>query len=480
MFRIKLLLQIAFIWLFCASVGHTQDWIDWVCEIPGHPTEERIKNRTFPSIALPGSSLFDVNTKKILTYGEKDYLEEAAKHDIHHYSTQFGMVWYLTAEKPYYGLSNRLAGAFEHLIVEYEWHAQRNPNMLFLPEMRITNHQELDAFPPDSDFWLRDADGNIIKNSVPWDEFVIDILNPKVQQILIDRVVGLAECGLFDGVMFDAWVPFHASMYRKHFGIDEEVVIEAYINILKGIRALVRDDFLILVNRNRHKSPRYAEWINGSFMETNVDSFPEGYTYEGLIEIEDALLWNEKHLREPRINILQGEGVFEPVNSPNNLRWMRVFTTMSLTHSDGYCIFRSPTEIDGYIQGTHIWHDFWNADLGHPIGEKGQHYDNREGVFIREFTNGWAVYNRSGKPQEIRLRAASTGWNSGYTSEKHVLADLDGEIYIKPPNGDLNGDGTVNILDLVIVANAFGNNAPDLNGDGVVNILDLVIVANAF
>ncbi|MYA99951.1 hypothetical protein F4X90_09795, partial [Candidatus Poribacteria bacterium] len=29
-------------------------------------------------------------------------------------------------------------------------------------------------------------------------------------------------------------------------------------------------------------------------------------------------------------------------------------------------------------------------------------------------------------------------------------------------------------------ANAFGTAEPDLNGDGVVNILDLVIVANAF
>jgi len=46
--------------------------------------------------------------------------------------------------------------------------------------------------------------------------------------------------------------------------------------------------------------------------------------------------------------------------------------------------------------------------------------------------------------------------------------------------GDVNGDGVVNIQDLVIVANAIGKAEPDLNGDGVVNIQDLVIVANAF
>ena len=48
--------------------------------------------------------------------------------------------------------------------------------------------------------------------------------------------------------------------------------------------------------------------------------------------------------------------------------------------------------------------------------------------------------------------------------------------------GDLNHDGVVNILDLVLVASQFGTTgitAADLNGDNTVNIQDLVIVANA-
>ena len=42
---------------------------------------------------------------------------------------------------------------------------------------------------------------------------------------------------------------------------------------------------------------------------------------------------------------------------------------------------------------------------------------------------------------------------------------------------DVNGDGVINILDLVAVANGFGKTEPDINGDGVVNILDLVMIA---
>ncbi len=48
--------------------------------------------------------------------------------------------------------------------------------------------------------------------------------------------------------------------------------------------------------------------------------------------------------------------------------------------------------------------------------------------------------------------------------------------------GDVNGDGIVNIQDLVLVASNLGKtgqNAADINGDGVVNIQDLVLVAGA-
>ena len=52
--------------------------------------------------------------------------------------------------------------------------------------------------------------------------------------------------------------------------------------------------------------------------------------------------------------------------------------------------------------------------------------------------------------------------------------------YTTIPPYDVNQDGEINILDLVLVADEFGKNTTqtDINGDGVVNILDLVMIAN--
>ena len=46
---------------------------------------------------------------------------------------------------------------------------------------------------------------------------------------------------------------------------------------------------------------------------------------------------------------------------------------------------------------------------------------------------------------------------------------------------DVNRDGVVNILDLVLIAQELGtgNQEADVNGDGVVNVFDLVAVADA-
>ena len=462
-----------------------------IIEPLGPSVVARITSRSLPSVFQAWDNLIGSEDAEL-------YAEQIARHDLH-WSPFFGLWWDTSAAEPTYGLSTRLGGDMEKAKAIREQRLLLNPNMVFLVEIRLHNYFGLDALPPDSNFWLRNAIGTNIKNSVVWDEYSLDILNSELQQLLINRIVGIAECGLFDGVLLDGFLNQGASYYSHlNIGTDEEI-IEAHAQILKGVREQVRDDFLILVNANDGKVPVHSEYVNGSFMEIGP-WHQGGYSYKYLQKVEDTLLWNEKNLRSPQINSLrpQGFGQYAP-DASENKRWMRLFTTMSLTHSDGYILYT--TGRSDFFNGLdekgefiphheHIWYDFWNAPLGRPIGgdeSKGGLYKTSKGVtidglFIREFTNGWAVYNRSGKAQEVRLSEQVTGVESGLRNTIHVIPDLDGEIYLKSTTDrhDVNGDGTVNILDLVAVANGFGKDTPDVNGDGVVNVLDLVAVANAF
>ena len=461
---------------------------DEVCDFPPllPPVRERMERRSFPSIFQMWDEVLGV-----------DHLTKDQRVALHDLTTRTGFYvgWDVTPTEPTWGLATSLAGSLALSRERLQRRINQNPNMISLFTVGFHTHYSDEAYPPGSDYFLRDENGELIRRSTgsPY----INFLNPEVQDLLVKRVVAVARCGLYDGVMIDQFVNHGAG--RSHiYGVSREEMIQAFLNIFRSVREQVRDDFLILINTNRSKATRYTEYVNGTFMEAGHDyvymsGMPGGFSYDGLKEIESTLSWSEENLRSPQINCLEGWGIpAESPDSPENQRWMRVVTTLSLTHSGGYVMYATGWGSVAvcpecpYVWGPgheHIWYDFWDADLGQPVGPKAQHHQDINGLFIREFTNGWAVYNRSGGPQTITfpqfvdpvgnadLRSAST----------HLLPDLDGEIYLKAKNpADVNGDWKVNILDLVHVANNFGQSDPDLNGDGVVNILDLTLIAQQF
>lgn len=439
-----------------------------VCDIP--PVDpsviERIDNRSFPSLVQTWNPVILPNVTKE---------EGMAKHDLY-WETYFGLMSLST--KPAVHLTDQLGGDLERAKNMRRSLLDLNPNMVFMIALNFTAHSDEGAFPPDSQLWLRGENGNRIKSE--YGEYLWNITHPELQKCAIDFILAISNCGLFDGVFIDNFQLWYVG--RDQNPATDEELINAFDNILRNAREGVRDDFLIITNGNEHKPIHYAKYINGTFMEV----FPEhqnAYSFEQLRYFEDTLLWSERNTLSPQVNILrpQGFGQFAG-DSPENKRWMRLFTTVSLTHSDGYVLYTRGRDDPGGHH-AHIWYDFWDADLGRPVGgneTKGQIYENREGLFIREFTNGWVVYNRSGKQQTISLPVETTGVASNVVDTQHVLADLDGEIYLRLHVADVNSDGIVNVLDLVVVANAFGAAGPDLNGDEIVNIQDLVIVANAF
>ena len=442
--------------------------------------EDRIENRDYPSICtinVPIRNRPDLTPLKRLTLTDLSF----SSHPFH----ELGR---LRFERSPLGGITRSGGYVIGRKQDHRDALSQNPNMLFLVAIAYIDGSEF-GFTKDSPYWLRNPDGTIAERiwyvdaqGNEYREPLVDFVNPEVQKIIVAQVVAVARCGLYDGIWLDRWNQDPEVGDLSDY-VPLEIELAARDQILQDIRANVREDFLILTHVPFTHN-RWASLINGAFFEFAGAPDPgssefrgESYTHQDYRNFEEALIWNEANLREPNFTLLTNTfPSYSNIESPKSQQTMRTFTTLSLTHSDGY-VSMAQHGTDG------IWYDFYEADLGRPVGEKAQRYEDREGVFIREFTNGWAVYNRSGTAQEIELPQEVSGWNSGVECQRrHTLADLDGEIYLKAMGevADVNADGTVNILDLVIVANALGEAAPDVNGDGTVDVLDLVLVANAF
>ena len=436
---------------------------DQECNMSPLPLEARLENKTYPSpYAAEWTYGLDPRLDLVLGYILDDF-------GLRHLN------------------DGGVVGIMEYAIQKRDELMATNPNMVFLVNISMRG-AGINHYGEDWPYWIRDASGNIVPEGTEG-AGLMDFTHSFVQDMIVEQAIAVSKCGLFDGIVFDWWhetgvilADQNSGWSEGYRGIDAEQ--RARDVILQRIRAESRPNFLIQVNSNRGKIPRTAPYINGLTMETGI---PNWFTTDdalnnALLETESALLWAEDNLREPRINGVAGQALYgQAEDSPNNRRWARVLLTLSLTHANGYAVYQTHA---GF--GASAWIDLFDADLGRPVGPKATLYDEDiPGLYIREFTNGWAVYNHSGAAQVIRLPEEVQGVASGLVNVEHALPNLDGEMYlrVKPANpADVNGDGVVNILDLTLVARGFGTDEAgvDVNGDGVINVFDLVFVANEF
>ena len=413
---------------------------DESCESAGLPIQARIENRDFPSIFNAWGHI-----------SNRSELSDEARlaHDDLSWSPEFWFRFQRTAH------GFQLSGSLVETLKRRDALIKINRDKIFILEIRMRSADPESPFYKatyNDDFrWIVDAAGNrVSEDSNEGTAFLIDFTHPDVQDIIVQQALAVKKCGVYDGIYIDWWREDRRVLngYRT-FQAEQQ----ARLAILGRIRAEVGDDFLIIVNSGRRKPRQAAPYINGLFLPIGWDH-ADGYSYEGLMEIENTLSWAEENLRSPQINCLKGRGVeTEAPDSVTNLRWMRVFTTMGLTHSDGYVLHTTgirhtfhkhdwrtfeishKAEHERGLKHTHhndiYWYDFWDTPLGKPVGEKAQLDENREGLFIREFTNGWAVYNRSEQAQKIQLPESAIGVASGITGTSHTVPDLDGEIYLR-------------------------------------------------
>ena len=231
------------------------------------------------------------------------------------------------------------------------------------------------------------------------------------------------------------------------------------------------------------------------------------------------------------VTLKQGKNIlFVALDDRNYRRWSAFFGFEPDTEyavaspSVGYAFSESPIHVgDTFILDIHVENVFdlagWQFDIAFDPAAL-EAIDVNEGDFMKTdggttFFQGGRIENASGKITGLSAaRLSNRGVSgSGTLIEVRFKAQLSGETELalhkfqfgsvtganipagpheiritveeQLLHGDVNRDGQVSILDLILVAQQFGKNVPanspvDVNRDGVVNILDLILVAQNF
>ena len=168
---------------------------DEICELPRPPIQNRIDNRSFPSVFTAWGG---IGWSPILNRPDLSDAEHLALHDVY-WSPFFGLRW-REAEQ-----GMQLMGDLDKARQQRDALAALNPNMLFIVEIRMRDAAVNNFYPEDWPYWIRDENGNLI----PWisgrNYYLIDFTHPELQEQIVEQAIAVAQCGLFDGIFFDWW-----------------------------------------------------------------------------------------------------------------------------------------------------------------------------------------------------------------------------------------------------------------------------------
>lgn len=380
---------------------------------------KRVKSRNYPSVFQAWYSV-DM-PEKYPTDTEEQRIKVSAMHDLmwEEPLSQLGEGVDLVLGLEWDHDNNGLANSFtdESLVKAKQNKAkllEKNPNMVCLFEVRWRDAPQ-SFLPADSEWWLRDDNGEIKKGWLGgWEPFLmLNYENPEFQDNVARQCKIAIESGVYDGVMFD-W--------------------SGHLEIIKKTRAAIGDSALIIVNIHDdiHDGELFKDYINGAFMELNpIDTL--SMPVEDLVlfkkedvnkrkwdNIREALIYYEENFQEPKVNCLEVWG-----NRKDEAR-MRATTTLGLVYSDGYVLYADPNPLktpDHY----HDWYPFWDFEIGQPLGAR---TERKDGAAIREYDNGTVVYNHYGNAAiTITFETEKTRLSDGSKGKSFEVNGRDGDIF---------------------------------------------------
>ncbi len=204
----------------------------------------RIKDRDYPSIFAAWSG------NDILNLPNLSDDEKLIYHDLFWSGPEFHLQWHPTPE----GL--RLFGRIDDAYWKREYFLSQNPNFIRLVTLDYTDTDPAD-YPEDWPYWIKDENGNRVRASAGDLDLLIDFTHPVVQDILVQKAIAAAKCGLYDGIFLGGWQEDQETLHNDQGVYYRNVQAEgsARISMVRRIREAVGDDFLIIVKTDQHKAP---------------------------------------------------------------------------------------------------------------------------------------------------------------------------------------------------------------------------------
>lgn len=339
-----------------------------------------------------------------------------AKHDMIMTSVEaFGLEWNKQPEVTATEFTPQSVEVARQRIAELR---RLNPDVVILGDLSF---YELDehALPEDHSWWLR-KEG---KREQFWPgTYRMDWYRPDYQQTVIAKTVALYKTDLVDGVFYD--------------NLREER--EPWLAVIKGVREVVGDRFLIQANAG-YDIGSYdwlAPYMNGIMYES-------GWSHEARARWRPRETWDdrirmmqhtESLLREPRISLIERfEEVRDHAGWPNDPRkgepiardpaarhWTMCY---ALIIGDFYYLFSDSTS------HRHDWYPEYDVKIGLPVAA-GERINAH--VWQRKYEKALVVMNLPDAPEpyEIKLDKPARDSFTGETGTAFTVPPGDGCILV--------------------------------------------------
>lgn len=310
---------------------------------------------------------------------------------------------------------------------------------------------EIGLYLPNSQsWWLRDSTGAVL-SSLPGSSCgLLDFSSHDFVSRLAQRVKSLMDTGCVDGVYLKGWDaesvwPAGSVPQRGIAGYSQA---PARLELLGALRQAVGAGWIV-AEVGAGESGVGLEELDGVHLVASTEAplnwppsdgwNPNPYSGSGFnswSRIEESLLafGREGILRNPGSVFLEAWSRYGRLD-PRNLQARVTGLAMSLTLTDGAYLFCEPDwwkeKGEPVNQGQHAWHPEWDKILGKAIQPR-QTSLNSQGVYMREFEKGWAVYQPP-NPAVVELDFGQPviRMTTGEQKLKHELFSESGDLFLK-------------------------------------------------